>query len=59
MKTEYKDFIGVFSDVYPEGFCEHLIAEFDRNQTLGAGTDRQRRGRVPLKHVKKRLPNFF
>jgi len=41
MKTEYKDFIGVFSNVYPEGFCEHLIAEFDRNQTLGAGTDRQ------------------
>ena len=41
MKTEYKDFIGVFSDVYPEGFCEHLIAEFDRNQNLGAGTDRR------------------
>ena len=41
MNIEYKDFIGVFSEVYPEGFCEHLMAEFDRNQTLGAGTDRQ------------------
>jgi len=51
MKTEYKDFIGVFSDVYPEGFCEHLIAEFDRNQTLGAGTDRQN-GEGANKHRK-------
>ena len=41
MNIEYKDFIGIFSDVYPDGFCEHLIAEFDRNQKLGAGTDRQ------------------
>ncbi len=42
MNTEYKDFIGVFSNVYPEGFCEHLVAEFDRNQELGAGVDRQK-----------------
>ena len=41
MKAEYKDFIGVFSDVYPEGFCEHLVSEFDRNQELGVGSDRQ------------------
>ena len=32
MNSEYKDFIGVFSDVYPEDFCEHLIAEFDRHR---------------------------
>ena len=42
MNAEYKDFIGVFSDVYPEGFCDHLIAEFDRNQALGAGTSRKK-----------------
>lgn len=42
MNSEYKDFIGVFSDVYPEGFCEHLIAEFERHRELGAGTDRQK-----------------
>lgn len=51
MKIEYKDFIGVFSDVYPEGFCEHLISEFERNLTLGAGTDRQN-GEGAHKHVK-------
>ena len=41
MNVEYKDFIGVFSDVYPEGFCEHLIAEFDRNQNMGISMNRQ------------------
>lgn len=41
MNVEYKDFIGVFSEVYPEGFCEHLIAEFDHHQNFGVGTDRQ------------------
>ena len=51
MKTEYKDFIGVFSAVYPEGFCEHLISEFERNLTLGAGTDRQQ-GEGAYKHRK-------
>jgi hypothetical protein len=51
MKKAYKDFIGVFSEVYPEGFCEHLISEFDRNQTLGAGTNRQN-GEGAAKHIK-------
>lgn len=51
MKIEYKDFIGVFSEVYLEGFCEHLIAEFDRNQNLGVGSDRQN-GEGALKHDK-------
>ena len=41
MRIEYKDFIGVYSDVYPEGFCEHLISEFERNKDLGAGFSRQ------------------
>jgi hypothetical protein len=51
MKTEYKDFIGIFSDVYPEGFCEHVISEFDRNQLLGAGNNRQQADGV-YKHFK-------
>ena len=51
MKIEYKDFIGVFSGVYPKGFCEHLISEFDRNQSLGVGTDRQN-GEGVSKHIK-------
>ena len=51
MSIEYKDFIGVFSDVYPDGFCEHLITEFNRVQTLGVGTDRQN-GEGADKHIK-------
>jgi len=51
MNSEYKDFIGVFSEVYPDGFCEHLIAEFERNQNLGVGVNRQK-GEGAVKHVK-------
>jgi hypothetical protein len=51
MKTECKDFIGVFSDVFPEGFCEHLISEFERHKNLNAGTDRQKEENVN-KHIK-------
>ena len=51
MNVEYKDFIGVFSDVYADGFCEHLVSEFDRNQKLGVGIDRQK-GEGALKHSK-------
>jgi len=51
MNIEYKDFIGVFSEVYPEGFCEHLIAEFKHNKSLGASKDRQQTdGALP--HIK-------
>ncbi|MDC1355591.1 2OG-Fe(II) oxygenase [Flavobacteriaceae bacterium] len=41
MNFEYRDFVGVFSDVFPEGFCKHLITEFNRNKNLGAGSDRR------------------
>ena len=51
MNFEYRDFIGVFSDVFPEGFCEHLITEFNRNKNLGAGSDRQK-GEGADKHIK-------
>ena len=51
MNEEYKDFIGIFSGVYPDGFCDHLIAEFDRNQSLGAGIDRQK-GEGAHKNIK-------
>ncbi len=40
MKSEYKGFIGVYSDVYPEGYCQHLISEFDRLEISGAGANR-------------------
>jgi len=51
MNIEYKDFIGVFSNVYPDGFCEHLVAEFERNQNLGVGVNRQN-GEGANRHIK-------
>lgn len=54
MKVEYKDFIGVYSDVYPEGYCQHLINEFERLTQSGAGVNRQR-GEGALKHKKDDL----
>lgn len=40
MNVEHKDFIAVYKDVYPQGFCEHLIYEFDRLEQSGAGSNR-------------------
>jgi hypothetical protein len=36
----HDNFIGVYHDVYPEGYCEHLIAEFNRMKNGGAGVNR-------------------
>lgn len=41
MEVEYKDFIGVYTDVYPEGYCEHLVETFDMLRSNGAGWDRR------------------
>jgi hypothetical protein len=51
MNAEYKDFIAIYRDVYPEGYCQHLIKEFDRLVESGAGINRQR-GEGVLKHRK-------
>lgn len=40
MNVDHEDFIAIYKDVYPEGFCEHLIHEFDRLEKSGAGTNR-------------------
>lgn len=45
------DFIEIYSDLYPEGYCEHLIAEFERLIASGAGTNRQD-GENALRHAK-------
>ena len=42
MSAEYKDFIGIYRGVYPEGYCQHLINEFERLVESGAGNNRQR-----------------
>jgi hypothetical protein len=40
MNIDHTDFIGTYSGVYPEGFCQHLIEEFERFSEQGAGSDR-------------------
>lgn len=51
MKIDYKEFIGIYRNVFPDGYCAHLISEFDRLICSGAGTDRQS-GEGALKHNK-------
>jgi hypothetical protein len=42
MNSNYKDFIATYTDVYPEGYCQHLISEFERLVQGGSGMSRQR-----------------
>lgn len=51
MRIEHKDFIGYYYDLYPEGYCQHLINEFNRLEEGGVGSNRQR-GEGAHKHVK-------
>lgn len=51
MKTSYENFIGLYEDVYPEGYCEHLIAEFERLLINGAGENRRMSEKAP-RHYK-------
>lgn len=51
MNAEYKDFIGIYRGVYPDGYCQHLINEFERLIESGAGSNRQR-SEGALKHNK-------
>lgn len=41
MQFEIDNFIGVFSNVYPDGFCKHLVDEIERLEYLGAGFTRK------------------
>lgn len=40
MKTEYKDFIGIYHDVFEPNFCEHMISQFDILQKNSVGINR-------------------
>ncbi len=44
MNIEYKDFIGTFSNVYPEEYCQHLILEFEQNEKYRAFNRQQENG---------------
>lgn len=50
MQVELKDFIGVYSNVLPDGACAHLISEFEAN--IGFSKTRQEAENV-ASHVKK------
>lgn len=51
MNTELFDHIALYKDVYPQGYCQHLISEFNRLEEGGVGSNRQN-GEGALKHVK-------
>lgn len=40
MNIEYIEHIGLYRNVYPDGYCQHLINEFDRLESNGAGANR-------------------
>jgi len=50
MNYEFRDFIGVFENIYPDGFCKHLINEFNKNQEFGIGISRTDEG--SKKHIR-------
>lgn len=50
-EEHYDGFIGIYENVYPEGFCQNLIEQFERNKDFGVGTDRAR-GEGAQKHRK-------
>jgi hypothetical protein len=54
MNTEFKDFISIHNNVYSEGYCQHLINEFERLEKSGAGSNRQQSENA-LKHNKNDL----
>jgi len=41
MKIQYNDFIGMYQNVFPDGFCNHVISEFERLLVSGSCSNRQ------------------
>ena len=41
MNALYNQFIGMYDDVYPDGFCNHMISEFERIESEGHCGNRQ------------------
>ena len=51
MNIEHFEHIALYKDVYPEGYCQHLISEFDRLEVSGVGANRQKGEGAP-RHIK-------
>ena len=47
MKAQYSEFIGMYQNVFPDGFCSHVISEFERLLSSGFCGNRQDREGVP------------
>lgn len=41
MNSKYIDFIGMYDNVFPDGFCHHMIEEFERLLNSGMCRNRQ------------------
>lgn len=41
MNAKYNSFIGMYEDVFPEYYCEHMIAEFERLNSQGHCSNRK------------------
>ena len=39
--SQYTDFIGMYQNVFPDGFCSHAISEFERLLSTGSCGNRQ------------------
>jgi hypothetical protein len=51
MNIEHKDFVGFYRELFPSGYCQHLINEFNRLEEGGVGSNRQDSEQTH-KHVK-------
>lgn len=49
--VQHKDFIAYYRNLFPQGYCQHLINEFERLEAVGVGANRQRSENAH-KHVK-------
>lgn len=56
--SEIKDFIGVYKNVYPEGYCQHVISEFERLQKDGIAVTRKQTDNA-FKHNKDDVQIFM
>jgi hypothetical protein len=54
MTDNHEDFIKPYRNLYPEGYCQHLIDEFERLTQSGAGSNRQNSEGAP-RHAKNDL----
>ena len=41
MNYEFKDFIGTYTDLFPEGYCKHMIDQFVHHRDSGLTVNRQ------------------